>query len=785
MSPLSSSPFSSGYPRPPTMGPGAPSPRVGWPLTLLVVMAAGVAPVWTSNSPHLLRPHPRVPPHPSSERRAVYIGALFPMSGGWPGGQACQPAVEMALEDVNSRRDILPDYELKLIHHDSKCDPGQATKYLYELLYNDPIKIILMPGCSSVSTLVAEAARMWNLIVLSYGSSSPALSNRQRFPTFFRTHPSATLHNPTRVKLFEKWGWKKIATIQQTTEVFTSTLDDLEERVKEAGIEITFRQSFFSDPAVPVKNLKRQDARIIVGLFYETEARKVFCEVYKERLFGKKYVWFLIGWYADNWFKTYDPSINCTVDEMTEAVEGHITTEIVMLNPANTRSISNMTSQEFVEKLTKRLKRHPEETGGFQEAPLAYDAIWALALALNKTSGGGGHSGVRLEDFNYNNQTITDQIYRAMNSSSFEGVSGHVVFDASGSRMAWTLIEQLQDLLCIQNKRKWTSAMVEGVAATRRLATMTAPRMIFPGPKQISGLARLWLLGLGFSLGYGSMFTKIWWVHTVFTKKEEKKEWRKTLEPWKLYSTVGLLVGMDVLTLAIWQIVDPLHRTIETFAKEEPKEDIDVSILPQLEHCSSKKMNTWLGIFYGYKGLLLLLGIFLAYETKSVSTEKINDHRAVGMAIYNVAVLCLITAPVTMILSSQQDAAFAFASLAIVFSSYITLVVLFVPKMRRLITRGEWQSEAQDTMKTGSSTNNNEEEKSRLLEKENRELEKIIAEKEERVSELRHQLQSRQQLRSRRHPPTPPDPSGVLPRGPSEPPDRLSCDGSRVHLLYK
>ncbi|ELW47086.1 Gamma-aminobutyric acid type B receptor subunit 1 [Tupaia chinensis] len=805
---------------------------------------------WSTSKPHC------------QERRAVYIGALFPMSGGWPGGQACQPAVEMALEDVNSRRDILPDYELKLIHHDSKCDPGQATKYLYELLYNDPIKIILMPGCSSVSTLVAEAARMWNLIVLSYGSSSPALSNRQRFPTFFRTHPSATLHNPTRVKLFEKWGWKKIATIQQTTEVFTSTLDDLEERVKEAGIEITFRQSFFSDPAVPVKNLKRQDARIIVGLFYETEARKVFCEVYKERLFGKKYVWFLIGWYADNWFKTYDPSINCTVDEMTEAVEGHITTEIVMLNPANTRSISNMTSQEFVEKLTKRLKRHPEETGGFQEAPLAYDAIWALALALNKTSGGGGHSGVRLEDFNYNNQTITDQIYRAMNSSSFEGVSGHVVFDASGSRMAWTLIEQLQggsykkigyydstkDDLSWSKTDKWiggsppadqtlviktfrflSQKLFISVSVLSSLGIVLAvvclsfniynshvryiqnsqPNLnnltavgcslalaaVFPlgldgyhiGRSQFPFVcqARLWLLGLGFSLGYGSMFTKIWWVHTVFTKKEEKKEWRKTLEPWKLYATVGLLVGMDILTLAIWQIVDPLHRTIETFAKEEPKEDIDVSILPQLEHCSSKKMNTWLGIFYGYKGLLLLLGIFLAYETKSVSTEKINDHRAVGMAIYNVAVLCLITAPVTMILSSQQDAAFAFASLAIVFSSYITLVVLFVPKMRRLITRGEWQSEAQDTMKTGSSTNNNEEEKSRLLEKENRELEKIIAEKEERVSELRHQLQSRQQLRSRRHPPTPPDPSGSLPRGPPEPPDRLSCDGSRVHLLYK
>lgn len=110
------------------MGPGASSSRVGWPLPLLAVMAAGVVPVvWASHSPHLPRPHPRVPPHPSSERRAVYIGALFPMSGGWPGGQACQPAVEMALEDVNSRRDILPDYELKLIHHDSKVAPDMGV----------------------------------------------------------------------------------------------------------------------------------------------------------------------------------------------------------------------------------------------------------------------------------------------------------------------------------------------------------------------------------------------------------------------------------------------------------------------------------------------------------------------------------------------------------------------------------------------------------------------------------------------------------------------------------
>lgn len=36
----------------------------------------------------------------------------------------------------------------------------------------------------------------------------------------------------------------------------SQTLDDLEQRVKEAGIEISVRQSFLTDPAVAVKNLK-------------------------------------------------------------------------------------------------------------------------------------------------------------------------------------------------------------------------------------------------------------------------------------------------------------------------------------------------------------------------------------------------------------------------------------------------------------------------------------------------------------------------------------------------
>jgi gamma-aminobutyric acid type B receptor len=102
----------------------------------------------------------------------------------------------------------------------NQCDPGLGATVLYDLIYEPPIKLLILGGCSIVCSTIAETAKMYNLIVLGYGSSSPALSNRERFPTFFRTHPSATIHNPTRIKLFQKFGWKKIAVILEAEEVF-------------------------------------------------------------------------------------------------------------------------------------------------------------------------------------------------------------------------------------------------------------------------------------------------------------------------------------------------------------------------------------------------------------------------------------------------------------------------------------------------------------------------------------------------------------------------------------
>lgn len=68
-------------------------------------------------------------------KKKLYIGALFPMSGGWPGGQACLPAAQMALDLVNNRSDILPDYELELIHYDSMVRTDQRFTLTISVLH--------------------------------------------------------------------------------------------------------------------------------------------------------------------------------------------------------------------------------------------------------------------------------------------------------------------------------------------------------------------------------------------------------------------------------------------------------------------------------------------------------------------------------------------------------------------------------------------------------------------------------------------------------------------------
>ncbi|KAK3720465.1 hypothetical protein RRG08_058354 [Elysia crispata] len=90
-------------------------------------------------------------------------------------------------------------------------------------------------------------------------------------------------------------------------------------------------------------------------------------------------------------------------------------------------------------------------------------------------------------------------------------------------------------------------------------------------------------------------------------------------------------------------------------------------------------------VVFGHKGILLIFGIFLAYETLRVRLKQVNDSRFVGMSIYNVVRLCIITAPISLIFGNQENMTFDFVSLTVALCSILSMSLIIVPEMKEIL----------------------------------------------------------------------------------------------------
>lgn len=54
--------------------------------------------------------------------------------------------------------------------------------------------ITLGPGCSDEAEPIAALSRHFNMLVVSYGAEASSLSDRQKYPYFYRTIPQVDHH---------------------------------------------------------------------------------------------------------------------------------------------------------------------------------------------------------------------------------------------------------------------------------------------------------------------------------------------------------------------------------------------------------------------------------------------------------------------------------------------------------------------------------------------------------------------------------------------------------------
>ncbi|KAK2193416.1 hypothetical protein NP493_13g08014 [Ridgeia piscesae] len=626
-----------------------------------------------------------------------------------------------------------------------------GTKLFFDMMHDLPPKIMLFgDACSHVTAPIAESSVWWNIWQLSYADTNPLLSNRKRYPNFFRTVPSDGDYNPARISFIRHFNWTRVGTLFQDASRgsarYAYAHDNFIALLDKANIT-RVTQSFSTDPEPALTNLKENDIRVIFGNFDAEMARKVFCAAIKEKMFGPRYVWMLLGDYPDGWWLVDDSSISCTPTQLGEAVDGYFSTDVLRLSTSGRRTISRLTATEYNDLYEATRGGNYSKFHGY-----AYDGIWVIAKAIDSV--------IRENGGQYNFRDFRGEgIQRALNDTDFEGVTGRVLF-GNGDRIGNLVYQQLQggqmrtvgefsDLHACLDFTKGRAITWRGVGPPRdgtviekqlvrvnltvyvilctiaglgivvalsflainirfrkhKYIKMSSPnlnniitigcvltytsvfllgtdsRLINSDSFHIMCSIRAWVLSFGFTLSFGAMFSKTWRVHAIFTNIKLNK---KVIKDYRLFFMVAVFLVVDCLILGAWQSIDPPSRQVIYLQSEVGEWEVDKEIIPVVEFCISRHMTTWLGIIYAYKGLLLVFGCFLAWETREVTIPALNDSKYIGMSVYNVVIICIAGVAVAAIIENDPNSAFLILSTFIIFCTTVTLCLVFVPKIIEL-----------------------------------------------------------------------------------------------------
>ncbi|KAM9404564.1 gamma-aminobutyric acid type B receptor subunit 2-like isoform 3-T3 [Salvelinus alpinus] len=602
--------------------------------------------------------------------------------------------------------------------------------------------------CPSVTSVIAESLQRWNLVQLSFAATTPVLDDEKKYPNFFRMVTSDNTVNQAVVKILQNYRWRRVGMLTQDVQRISEIRSDLAKQLSKADVMVAVTESLSTDPCVNVKILKDMDVRIIIGLFDENSASKVFCCAYSLNMFGGRYQWILPGGYQGSWWEETNSS-HCASNNLLTAMEGYITVDFTHLSNRQIKGISGRTPQEYDETYNRELLQRGLVASKFHG--FAYDGVWVMVKALTRVIESVRHR-ERYDihrNFTVSNKEIGQMVLDSMKEICFEGVTGQVLF-RNGERMGTIKLIQFQEgrevkigqynaeelelinhLIKFQGmeppkdrtqSQRWDVSVPLYIIllSTTGLAMLIALSFLFFHIKHhnhwvmkksspsmnyliilgtvlactsvfLYGLdgslvfvtlcpIRTWTLSVGYTTTFGTLFAQTWRLWTIVKNKEIIEKINKDDQLWII---VGGMLLIDLCLLTCWQMVDPLRRTVEEFSLETDPGGEDVNTRHFLDHCESTNMTKWLAIVYGYKGLLMFLGCFLALRTRHAHIHLLDDSKYTRLSMYHVTIMSIIGAS-GCFLTQYNPNVQLFMALVVISCCTCTLCLVFLPKLVKI-----------------------------------------------------------------------------------------------------
>ncbi|XP_076002408.1 vomeronasal type-2 receptor 1-like [Genypterus blacodes] len=211
-----------------------------------------------------------------------------------------------AIEEINRDATLLPNISLGYKILNSCSSPPNTLRAALTLasgteekestsLCPPAISALIAESGSSQSIAVAGTLGSFQVPVVSYFSTCACLSDKSKYPTFFRTIPSDYYQAKALAALVKHFGWQWIGAIQSDSDYGRQGILAFTKEVKKLGVCIafvgtvyrTYKREKYLDV---VKMIKQSTVKVILAFIPKTDIYPLMKEVVKQNITGIQWI---------------------------------------------------------------------------------------------------------------------------------------------------------------------------------------------------------------------------------------------------------------------------------------------------------------------------------------------------------------------------------------------------------------------------------------------------------------------------------------------------------------
>ncbi|XP_063302500.1 extracellular calcium-sensing receptor-like [Pelobates fuscus] len=217
-------------------------------------------------------------------------------------------AMIFAVEEINANPNLLPNITLGIKLFDTcgamrravegtlwMLSGGSKSIPNYQWKEKTHLAGIIGDSGSTRSILMAQILGLYRYPQVSYFSTSPILSNRNQFPSFFRTIPSDEFQSRGLAQLVTHFGWSWIGLLAIDNDYGQFGIQVIKQELLNSGACVAFVENILSNhpnrnaPQI-VKTIQESTASVIVVVSSAFDFMSVLEELLKQNVSGKHWV---------------------------------------------------------------------------------------------------------------------------------------------------------------------------------------------------------------------------------------------------------------------------------------------------------------------------------------------------------------------------------------------------------------------------------------------------------------------------------------------------------------